>query len=111
MSKNKVLFITLGCKTNQYESNAMAQKFIDSGYEICEIKDNPSIIIVNTCTVTNIADRKSRQTLRKAKEEHPTAIVVAAGCYVNVSKKIMKKLFVFYTKFIYSFCVKFLMKN
>jgi len=82
----KVAFVTLGCKVNQYESNAMAQKFIDNNYEICDIEDNPDIIIVNTCTVTNIADRKSRQLLRKAKETNPKAVVVACGCYVQVAK-------------------------
>ena len=83
----KVAFVTLGCKVNQYESNAMAQKFIDNNYEICDIEDNPDIIIVNTCTVTNIADRKSRQILRKAKETNPNAVVVACGCYVQVAKE------------------------
>ena len=82
----KVAFVTLGCKVNQYESNAMAQKFIDNNYEICDIEDSPDIIIVNTCTVTNIADRKSRQLLRKVKEENPNAVVVACGCYVQVAK-------------------------
>ena len=82
----KVAFVTLGCKVNQYESNAMAQKFIDNNYEICDIEDSPDIIIVNTCTVTNIADRKSRQLLRKAKDENPNAVVVACGCYVQVAK-------------------------
>ena len=82
----KVAFVTLGCKVNQYESNAMAQKFIDNNYEICNIEDSPDIIIVNTCTVTNIADRKSRQLLRKVKEENPNAVVVACGCYVQVAK-------------------------
>ena len=82
----KVAFVTLGCKVNQYESNAMAQKFIDNNYEICDIEDSPDIIIVNTCTVTNIADRKSRQLLRKAKETNPNAVVVACGCYVQVAK-------------------------
>ena len=82
----KVAFVTLGCKVNQYESNAMAQKFIENNYEICNIEDNPDIIIVNTCTVTNIADRKSRQLLRKAKETNPNAVVVACGCYVQVAK-------------------------
>lgn len=82
----KVAFVTLGCKVNQYESNAMAQKFIENNYEICDIENNPDIIIVNTCTVTNIADRKSRQLLRKAKETNPNAVVVACGCYVQVAK-------------------------
>ena len=83
---NKIAFITLGCKVNQYESNAMAQKFINAGYKICSINEKPNIVIVNTCTVTNIADRKSRQTLRKIKEENPNSIIVATGCYVQVSK-------------------------
>ena len=82
----KVAFVTLGCKVNQYESNAMAQKFIDKNYKICDIEDSPDIIIVNTCTVTNIADRKSRQLLRKVKEENPNSVVVACGCYVQVAK-------------------------
>ena len=89
-SKNKslkVAFLTLGCKVNQYESNAMAQKFIDAGYSVCGIKENPDVIIVNTCTVTNIADRKSRHILRKVKEENKNSIVVAVGCYVQVAKE------------------------
>jgi threonylcarbamoyladenosine tRNA methylthiotransferase MtaB len=73
----KVSFLTLGCKVNQYESNAMAQKFIEAGYEICDVDKKPDIVIVNTCTVTNIANRKSRQLLRKVKEENKEAIVVA----------------------------------
>lgn len=85
-NNKKIAFVTLGCKVNQYESNAMAQKFIDNNYEICNIEDSPDIIIVNTCTVTNIADRKSRQLLRKVKEENARAIVVACGCYVQVAK-------------------------
>ncbi len=89
-SKNKslkVTFLTLGCKVNQYESNAMAQKFLDAGYSVCGIKENPDVIIVNTCTVTNIADRKSRHILRKVKEENKNSIVVAVGCYVQVAKE------------------------
>ena len=89
-SKNKslkVAFLTLGCKVNQYESNAMAQKFLDAGYSVCGIKENPDVIIVNTCTVKNIADRKSRHFLRKVKEENKNSIVVAVGCYVQVAKE------------------------
>lgn len=88
----KVAFITLGCKTNQYESNAMAQKFIDSDYKICKIEENPDIIVVNTCTVTNIADRKSRQALRNAKNNNPNAVVIACGCYVQVAKEKIKEI-------------------
>lgn len=86
MNNKKVAFLTLGCKTNQYETNAMAQKFIEAGYGVCEMNENPDVAIINTCTVTNIADRKSRQTLRKVKQENKNAIVVAVGCYVQVAK-------------------------
>ena len=90
--KKKVAFFTLGCKTNQYETNGMIQKFIESGYEICELKDCPDIYIVNTCTVTNISDRKSRQALRKVKQQNQNAIVVAVGCYAQVAKDDLEKM-------------------
>ncbi len=73
----KVAFYTLGCKVNQYETNAMTQKFIESGYEITEFEEKADIYIINTCTVTNIADRKSRQMLRKAKQINPNSIIAA----------------------------------
>ena len=65
----------------------MAQKFKENGYILCNENENPDIVVVNTCTVTNIADRKSRQILRKVKEENKKAIVVAVGCYVQVSQE------------------------
>ena len=78
---------------NQYESNAMAQKFLETGrYKLFEINDKPDIVIVNTCTVTNIADRKSRQVLRKVKEENPKSIIVATGCYVQVANEKIKEM-------------------
>lgn len=88
-----VAFITLGCKVNQYESNAMAQKFIENGYELIE-DDNRSadIYIINTCTVTNMSDRKSRQMLRRVKEKNKNAIVVAVGCYAQVDKDDLEKI-------------------
>ena len=92
MKNKKVAFLTLGCKTNQYETNGMAQKFIDNDYIICEMNEKPDIAIVNTCTVTNIADRKSRQHLRKVKEENKNAIVVAVGCYVQVAKEKLEEM-------------------
>ena len=61
----KVHFISLGCKTNQYETNAMEQSFINKGYEIAQEKEKADIYIINTCSVTNIAERKSRQMLRR----------------------------------------------
>ena len=92
MKKKKVAFLTLGCKTNQYETNGMSQKFIEAGYEICDINDNPDVYVVNTCTVTNIADRKSRQALRKVKENNKDVIVAAVGCYAQVAKDALEKI-------------------
>lgn len=88
----KVAFYTLGCKVNQYETNGMTQKFIDSGYEIVEFSEKADIYIVNTCTVTNMSDRKSRQILRRAKEINPDAVIVAVGCYVQVAKKEIEQI-------------------
>ena len=90
--KKRVSFITLGCKVNQYESNAMAQKFLNAGYSVCGIKENPDVIIVNTCTVTNMSDRKSRQMLRRVKEINPEAILVAVGCYAQVAKEKLEQI-------------------
>ena len=100
--KNKmskvVKFITLGCKVNQYETNAMAQKFLEKGYQIIEEETpeneeiKPDICIINTCTVTNMSDRKSRQMLRRMKEKNPNTIVVAVGCYAQVAKEELAKI-------------------
>ena len=84
----RISFYTLGCKVNQYETNGMMQKFREAGYEIVEFnKEISDICIVNTCTVTNMSDRKSRQMLRKVKEMNPNSIIVATGCYAQVAKK------------------------
>lgn len=88
----KVAFITLGCKVNQYETNAMTQQFLQKEYEIIEPTEKADIYIINTCTVTNMSDRKSRQMLRRAKEKNKQAIVVACGCYVQVAKEEVKKI-------------------
>ena len=82
-----VAFITLGCKVNQYETNAMSQKLIEEGYKIVEHTQKADIYIINTCTVTNMSDRKSRQMIRRAKEINPKATIIAVGCYVQVAKK------------------------
>ena len=92
MKNNKVAFCTLGCKVNQYETNAMIQEFIKNGYEIVEFNEKADIYVVNTCTVTNMADRKSRQMLRKVKELNPKAILAAVGCYAQVSKEELDKI-------------------
>ncbi len=88
----KVAFITLGCKVNQYETNSMIQKFQKKGYKIIESTEKADIYIVNTCTVTNMSDRKSRQMLRRVKELNHNAIVVACGCYVQVAKEELEKI-------------------
>lgn len=90
--KLKVAFCSLGCKVNQYETNAMAQKFLEHDYEIVEFDECADIYIVNTCTVTNVADRKSRQMLRRAKEINPQSIVVACGCYAQVAAKELEEI-------------------
>ena len=87
MENKKVVFITLGCKVNQYETNAMSEKFIEAGYNVIENTQEADICIINTCSVTNISDRKSRQMIRKVKEKNPEAIVIATGCYAQVAKK------------------------
>ena len=73
----KIAFFTLGCKVNQYETNAMAQKFKEAKNEIVDFEEKADVYIINTCTVTNIADRKSRQMLRRAKQKNKNAITVA----------------------------------
>lgn len=87
----KVAFITLGCKVNQYETNGMAQKLMNN-YEIVEPTEVADIYIVNTCSVTNMADRKSRQMLRRCKELNKNAIVIAVGCYVDTAKEEIEKI-------------------
>ncbi|SES83895.1 tRNA (N(6)-L-threonylcarbamoyladenosine(37)-C(2))-methylthiotransferase MtaB [[Clostridium] polysaccharolyticum] len=91
INKGKVAFLTLGCKVNSYETNAMETLFQKNGYELVSFQDEADIYIVNTCTVTNMADRKSRQMLHKAKKRNPNAIVVAAGCYVQAAGESVKE--------------------
>ena len=88
-----ISFYTLGCKVNQYETNAMMQKFQEAGYQIVDINDNISdICVINTCTVTNMSDRKSRHMLRKIKEKNDNAIIIATGCYAQVAKKQLEEM-------------------
>ncbi|MBQ7410339.1 MAG: tRNA (N(6)-L-threonylcarbamoyladenosine(37)-C(2))-methylthiotransferase MtaB [Clostridia bacterium] len=92
MEKRKVAFLTLGCKVNQYETNGMIQSFQNNGYDICEFDSSADIYVINTCTVTNMSDRKSRQMLRQAKKNNKESIVVAVGCYVQVAKDEIEKI-------------------
>lgn len=86
-NKKTVAILTLGCKVNQYESNAMAQKFWENGYNVVEFGKKADIYIINTCTVTNISDKKSRQMLRRARQMNEDALIIAVGCYVQVSRQ------------------------
>ena len=79
----KAAFHSLGCKVNSYETDAMRQSLLAAGYEEVPFAPGADIYVINTCTVTNVADRKSRQMLHRAKEMNPDAVVVAAGCYVQ----------------------------
>lgn len=92
MEKQKVAFYTLGCKVNQYETNAMIQNFIQHNYEIVEFENEADIYIVNTCTVTNMSDRKSRQILRRTKEQNKNSILVVTGCYAQVARNELDKI-------------------
>ena len=92
MGRLKAAFYTLGCKVNQYETNGMIQEFMKAGYEIVEFDKVADLYIVNTCTVTNMADRKSRQMLRRVKELNQNAILVAVGCYAQVAKEELEKI-------------------
>lgn len=80
----KVAFHTLGCKVNQYETEAMAQDFRNKGYEIVDERDFADVYIINTCTVTAIADKKSRQYIRRMKKVNPDSIVAVTGCYAQI---------------------------
>jgi len=90
--KKTVSFYTLGCKVNQYETNAMEQQFIKNNYEIVENTEKADIYVINTCTVTNMAERKSRQMLRRVKEINPAAVLVVCGCYAQVAKNELEKI-------------------
>lgn len=81
----KVAVFTLGCKTNQYESEAIASTFRHSGYETVPFEEHADIYIINTCTVTHLGDRKSRQIIRRAIKKNPDAVIAVTGCYAQTS--------------------------
>lgn len=87
----KAALHNLGCKVNSYETEAMQQLLEAAGYEIVPFQEGADVYVINTCSVTNIADRKSRQMLHKAKKMNPDAVVVAAGCYVQAAGEELKK--------------------
>ncbi|HBI91603.1 MAG TPA: tRNA (N(6)-L-threonylcarbamoyladenosine(37)-C(2))-methylthiotransferase MtaB, partial [Terrisporobacter glycolicus] len=81
----KVAFYTLGCKVNQYETEAMLEMFKEDGYEQVGSEDFADVYVINTCTVTHMSDRKSRQYIRRMKKKNPNAIIAVVGCYSQVS--------------------------
>ena len=83
----KAAFHNLGCKVNSYETEAMQQLLEDAGYEIVPFREGADVYIINTCSVTNVADRKSRQMLHRAKHRNPDAVVVAVGCFVQAGEE------------------------
>jgi threonylcarbamoyladenosine tRNA methylthiotransferase MtaB len=85
--KKTAAFLSLGCKVNSYETEAMRGMFEQAGYTTVDFKDIADVYVVNTCTVTNIADRKSRQMLHQAKKRNPEAVIAAVGCYVQASEE------------------------
>ena len=89
--KKKVALHNLGCKVNAYEVEAMQQLLENAGYETVPFEEGADVYVINTCTVTNIADRKSRQMLHKAKKMNPEAIVVATGCYAQADTEKLKE--------------------
>ncbi len=87
----RAAFLSLGCKVNAYETQAMRELFEAAGAQTVDFEACADIFVVNTCTVTNIADRKSRQMLHRARKKNPAAVVVAAGCYVQAAEEDLKK--------------------
>ena len=81
----KVAFQTLGCRVNSYESEAMTEKFKKEGYEVVDFNDKADVYVINTCTVTNMGDKKSRQAINKAKKSNPDSVVAVVGCYSQTS--------------------------
>ena len=88
----KFAFYTLGCKVNQHDSAIMAALFQDAGYEVVDFNDLADVYVVNTCTVTHLSDRKSRQMIRHAARENPAATIVVCGCYAQANPDEIRKL-------------------
>ncbi len=81
----KVAFATLGCRVNVYESEAMAEKFIREGYEVVDFSEVSDVYVINTCTVTNMGDKKSRQIIGRARRLNENAIIAVVGCYSQMA--------------------------
>ena len=88
----KIAFFTLGCKVNLYDTEAMAELFTEKGYEVVDFEEYADVYLINTCTVTNLGDKKSRQMIRRAKRINPNSVVVATGCYAQVASEEVAKI-------------------
>ena len=88
----KAAFYTLGCKVNQYETETIKKDFLDNGYTEVGFDEKADVYIVNTCTVTNVADKKNRKMIRRAKKTNPNSVVVATGCYAQTNLDDLKKM-------------------
>ncbi len=88
----KVAFSTLGCRVNVYESEAMIEKFIKDGYEITNFEEFSDVYVINTCTVTNMGDKKSRQMISRARRKNPEAIIAVVGCYSQIASDEISKI-------------------
>ena len=88
----KVAFYTLGCKVNQYETDALKGIFQEKGYEVVDFNDYADVYVINTCTVTHLSDRKSRQMVRKAAQKNPEAVIAAVGCYAQIAPEEVLKI-------------------
>ncbi len=91
-NKGLVAAYTLGCKVNMYDTEAMLELFKNNGYEITSFDDYADIYIINTCTVTNLGDKKSRQIIRRARHKNPDAVIAAVGCYAQVAPDEVSKI-------------------
>ena len=88
----KVAFYTLGCKVNQYETEALSRIFEKAGYEVVDFHNQADVYVINTCTVTNLSDRKSRQAIRKARGRSKNSKIVVVGCYAQIAPEEVKKI-------------------
>ena len=89
---SSVAFFTLGCKVNQNETDSMAELFRSRGYKLVDFEENADVYVINTCTVTNSADHKSRQVIKRCVKEHPQALIAAVGCYTQIAAKKMENI-------------------
>ncbi|OWZ83121.1 tRNA (N(6)-L-threonylcarbamoyladenosine(37)-C(2))-methylthiotransferase MtaB [Natranaerobius trueperi] len=92
MTALKVTFVTLGCKVNQYDTEAIKDQFFKKGFEIVTDQNSADVFVINTCTVTNLADKKSRQYIRRVKRNNPESVVAAIGCYVQANPEKVKEI-------------------